>query len=147
MLFWQNLQLILDRLNPYTMGKRKKTELNEFYVYIFILCGFVSEDRICVCVYVCVCVSVCLCVCVCVCVCIYTHCSSQWVPADCKNEGKVESSQPSLRETRDKRPLGRDTDMRWCQRHTTSMIKLIWPQPMFPWASAAEYEQGEKLSA
>ena len=50
---------------------------------------------------------------------------------------KVESSRPNLRETRDKRPLSRDPDRSWCHRHTTSMIKLYWSQPMAPWASAA----------
>ena len=39
-------------------------------------------------------------------------------------EGKVKSSRPSLREIRDKQPLGRDPYRSWCQCHTTSMIKL-----------------------
>ena len=37
-------------------------------------------------------------------------------------EGKVKSSWGSLRETLDKRPLGRDWDRSWCHRHTTSTI-------------------------
>ena len=37
----------------------------------------------------------------------------------------MKSSRPSLRETRDKRPLGRDPDRSWCHRHTMSMIKLL----------------------
>ena len=41
-------------------------------------------------------------------------------------EGKVKSSRPSLCETRDKRPLGREPDRSWC--HTTSTIKLFWSQ-------------------
>ena len=36
-------------------------------------------------------------------------------------EEKVKISQPSLRETQDKRPLDRS----WCHRHTTSMINLL----------------------
>ena len=35
----------------------------------------------------------------------------------------MKSSRPSLCESRDKRPLGRDTDSSWCHRHTTSKIK------------------------
>ena len=37
-------------------------------------------------------------------------------------ESKVKSSRHSLRETRDKRPLGRDSDRSWCHRHTN--VKL-----------------------
>ena len=40
-------------------------------------------------------------------------------------EDKVKSSWPSLRETWDKRLLGRDLDGSWCHRHTMSMIKLF----------------------
>ena len=60
-------------------------------------------------------------------------------------EGKVKSSRPSLRETEDKRPLGRDLDRSWCDHHTS--IKLLmdpWrershtcmlpPMSMEPWA-------------
>ena len=36
-------------------------------------------------------------------------------------EDKVKSSRPSLRETQDKCPLGRDLDKSWCHRHTTSI--------------------------
>jgi len=36
-------------------------------------------------------------------------------------EGKVKSSQPSLHETWDKRPLGRELDRSWCLCHTMSM--------------------------
>ena len=57
----------------------------------------------------------------------------------------VRSSQPSLRETQDKRPLGMDPDRIWCHRHTKSMVQLLWSQPMTPWASAAAYGQGEKF--
>jgi hypothetical protein len=46
-------------------------------------------------------------------------------------EGKVKSSQPSLHETRDKWPLGRDPDRSWCHFHTN--VKLSWLQPMDPW--------------
>ena len=49
-------------------------------------------------------------------------------------EDKVRSSRPSLRKTRDKRPLSRDPDMSWCHCHTTSLIKLFWSQPMDPWS-------------
>ena len=62
-------------------------------------------------------------------------------------EGKVKSSRPSLRETREKRPLGMESDWSWCHRHTTSMITLLLSQPMAPWAWAAAYWQGEKLLA
>ena len=41
-----------------------------------------------------------------------------------KYEGKLKSSRPSLRETRDKRPLSRDPVRSWCHRHITSMMKL-----------------------
>ena len=50
-------------------------------------------------------------------------------------EGGLKSFRPSLRETRDKRPLDRESNRRWCHRHTMSMIKLFWSQPMAPWAS------------
>ena len=43
-------------------------------------------------------------------------------------------------------PVGWDPGRNWCNRHTTSMIKLFWSQPMVPWASAAAYIQGEKFS-
>ena len=35
---------------------------------------------------------------------------------------KVKSSRPSLRKTRDKRPLSRDPDTSWCEDHTS--VKL-----------------------
>jgi hypothetical protein len=41
-------------------------------------------------------------------------------------------------ETRDKRPLGKDSDRSWCHRHITSMIKLFWSQPMDPWPMSME---------
>ena len=47
-------------------------------------------------------------------------------------EGKVKSSRPCLRETRDKRPLGKDQEKSWCHRHTS--VKLSWSQPMDPWS-------------
>ena len=46
-------------------------------------------------------------------------------------EGKVESCQPNLCETRDKRRLGREPDRNWCHCHTC--VKLIWLHPMDPW--------------
>ena len=46
-------------------------------------------------------------------------------------EGKVKSSRPSLRDTRDKRPLGRDPDRSWC--HCYVSAKLSWSQAMHPW--------------
>ena len=64
-----------------------------------------------------------------------------------KYEGDLKSFRPSLRETRDKRPLDKESKRSWCHRHTTSMIKLFWSQPMGPWASASAYGQGEKFSA
>ena len=64
-----------------------------------------------------------------------------------KYKCKVKSSRPSLYETQDKRSLGRDSDRSLCHRHTTSMIKLFWSQPMTPWASRAVYGQGEKFLA
>ena len=51
--------------------------------------------------------------------------------------GKVKSSRPSLCEIREKRPLSRESDRSWCHRHTTSMIKLFWSQPMALWASGS----------
>ena len=54
-------------------------------------------------------------------------------------EAKVKSSQPSLHETEEKRPLER--------RHTMSTIKLSWVQPMAPWASVAAYGPSEKSLA
>ena len=53
----------------------------------------------------------------------------------------------SLRETRDKRPLDKESNRSWCHCHTTSMKKLFWSQPMAPWASGAAYGQGVKFSA
>ena len=38
-------------------------------------------------------------------------------------EGGLKSFRPSLCETRDKRPLDRESDISWCHHHTTSMIK------------------------
>ena len=46
-------------------------------------------------------------------------------------KGGLKSSRPSLPETQDKRPLGRELDRSWCHCHT-SMIKLFWSQPMAP---------------
>ena len=40
-----------------------------------------------------------------------------------KCEVKVKSFQPSLCQTLDKQPLGRDPDKSWCHCHNTSMIK------------------------
>ena len=45
-------------------------------------------------------------------------------------EGKVKSSRPSSRETRDKQPLGRDRDRSWYHR---ASVKFSWSQPMDPW--------------
>ena len=61
-------------------------------------------------------------------------------------EGGLKSFQPSLRETWDKWPLDRELNRSWCHRHTTSMIKLFWSQPIAPWASGVAYGQGEKFS-
>ena len=44
----------------------------------------------------------------------------------------MKSSRPSLRETRDKRSLGRDPDRSWCHRHTS--VKVSWSQSMGPWS-------------
>ena len=43
----------------------------------------------------------------------------------------MKSPRPSLRETRDKRPLGRDPDRSWCHCHTSAKLSLS--QPMDPW--------------
>ena len=59
----------------------------------------------------------------------------------------LKGSLPSLPDTRDRRPFGRESDRIWCHCHTTSMIKLFGSQPMAPWASGAAYGQGEKFSA
>ena len=90
--------------------------------------------------------------------------------------GQGESSRPSLRETKDKRPFSRDMNRSWCHCHTTSMMKLYghwqqhkgkvkssWPglqltwnsrqelvlQPMDPWMGAAahSYAAAEVLGA
>ena len=50
-----------------------------------------------------------------------------------KYEDKLKNSRPSLRETLNKRPLGRDPDRSWCHRHTTSMMERFWLQPLTPW--------------
>ena len=50
-------------------------------------------------------------------------------------------SRLSLRETRDKRPLGRDPDRSWCHRHTTSILP---PMSMESWTAtkkALSYSQ------
>ena len=62
-----------------------------------------------------------------------------------KHKENVKSSRPSLRETRDKRSLGRDPDRNWCYDHTS--VKLLWSQSMGQWTSSAAYGQGEKFSA
>ena len=53
------------------------------------------------------------------------------------NEGKVKSSRPSLRETRDKPPLGMDPELSWYYLHTSA--NLCWSQPIAPWTSVAAY--------
>ena len=60
-------------------------------------------------------------------------------------EGGLKGFRPSLHETRDKRPLDRESNRSWCHRHTTTMIKFFWSQLMAPWASGAAYGQGEKF--
>ena len=45
----------------------------------------------------------------------------------------IKKTKKNLRETRDERPLDRESDRSWCHRHTTSMIKLFWSQPMATW--------------
>ena len=50
-------------------------------------------------------------------------------------QGWSENSRPSLCETRDKRPLNRESDRSWCHHHTTSMIKLSWSQAMAPFTT------------
>ena len=42
-------------------------------------------------------------------------------------EGGLKSFQPSLLETRDTQPLGRESDRNWRHCKTMSMIKLFWP--------------------
>ena len=44
-------------------------------------------------------------------------------------EGGLKSFWPSLRKTRDKRPLGRESNRRRCLRHTKSMIKFFGRSP------------------
>ena len=70
-----------------------------------------------------------------------------WESASAYGKVKVLGLAYNERETRDKRPLGKDPDRSWCHRHTTSMIKLFWSQPKGQWASGAAYGQGEKFSA
>ena len=45
----------------------------------------------------------------------------------------MKSFRASLRETLDKRPLGRDPDKGCCHRQTS--VKLFWSQAMAPWTS------------
>ena len=47
----------------------------------------------------------------------------------------MKSSRPGLRirEPRDKRPLGKDTDRSWYHRHNTSIFKLFTWQPVDSW--------------
>ena len=54
------------------------------------------------------------------------------------HEGDLKSFRPSLHETRDKRPLDRESNRSWCHRHIMSMA---------PWALWAVCGQGEKFSA
>ena len=60
-------------------------------------------------------------------------------------QGKLKTSRPSLRETRDKRTLGRDPDRSWCHSHTS--VKLSWSKLMSPWTTGSIRWQGEKFSA
>ena len=55
-------------------------------------------------------------------------------------EGKVKSSRPSLRETRDKRPLGRGPDRSWCHSHTS--VQLSWSKSM-DWKAAHSYDAAD----
>ena len=64
-----------------------------------------------------------------------------------KYEGGVKSSRTCLPENQDKPLLGRELDRSCSHRHTMSMIKLFWSQPIDSWASTAAYGQGEKFSA
>ena len=80
----------------------------------------------------------------------YGDCDSPWQPVEKKSyirqqnemsdlyEGKVKISRPSLCETRDKRPLGWESDRSWCHCHTN--VKLFWSQPMAPRSSGVAYE-------
>ena len=52
--------------------------------------------------------------------------------------GKSSSLAYNRRETRDKRPLGRDTDRSWC--HLRTSVKVFWSQSMVSWTSAAVNE-------
>ena len=67
---------------------------------------------------------------------------NQFVTRYVTYDGKVKSSQPSLYETRDKRPLGRHPDRSWCHRHTTSMIKLFWSQSILHGMSSSTLDPG-----
>ena len=61
--------------------------------------------------------------------------------------GQSKSSWPSLHETWDKQPLGRDPDRSWCHRHTTNMIKIFGHNPWLHGHMTAAYGQGEKFLA
>ena len=55
-------------------------------------------------------------------------------------EGSLKIYRPSVRETRDKWPLGRESDRSWCHRHIKSVIPPFWSLSMAPCAPAAAYE-------
>ena len=63
--------------------------------------------------------------------------------------GQGESSRPSLRETRDKRPLGWDPDRSWCDRHTTEYDKafLFAAHDSIDWVAAHSYAAADFLGA
>ena len=50
-----------------------------------------------------------------------------------KTRGQDEKFSDSLRETRNKRLLGRDPDRSWCHRHTCVKLYFPWSQSMNPW--------------
>ena len=55
----------------------------------------------------------------------------------------MKSYRPSLRETWDKRPLGRDPDRSWCHRHTTSMLLSTPMEPLAATKKALHYCIGD----
>ena len=58
--------------------------------------------------------------------------------------GQGEKFSANLRETRDKRLLGRDPDRSWCYRHTTSMIKFFCRSP---WLHGHRWQHTSKVKS
>ena len=60
-------------------------------------------------------------------------------------EGGLKSFRPSVRETRDKRPLNRESDRSWCHRHTTS-IKSFFDRSLWLYGHRGQHTGKVKSS-